>query len=183
MTLLQKTCALLPAAPLLLVYALLETPVPISNVYCCISNDQPNALRPLSFTPCIFFAPPTGRSRSSSAPFMGGRGSSSVFRISEMAYGRGITIFYRSCDWFLSGNLKRRSWRNQWRGRDDRFFCWTYLEKLTAVLCLEAWGEKSQILIANYNFLDAFYNYQYSFHFSIIMHISNNQKNYRNIQK
>lgn len=93
MTLLQKTCALLLAAPLLLVYALLETPVPISNVYCCISNDQPNALRPLSFTPCIFFAPPTGRSRSPSAPFAGGRGYSLIFRISKMAYGHGINDF------------------------------------------------------------------------------------------
>lgn len=58
-----------------------------------------------------------------SSPFAAGRGSCSVFRISEMAYGCWITIFYRSCDWFLSGNLKRRSsWRNQWRGRYDRFF-------------------------------------------------------------
>lgn len=41
MTLLQKTCAFArPRAASLVVSALLKAPVPISNVYCCISNDR-----------------------------------------------------------------------------------------------------------------------------------------------
>jgi len=158
MTLLQKTCALLPATPLLLVYALLEAPVPISNVYCCISNDQPNALRPLSSAPCIFFAPPTGRSPS--APFAEGRRSSSVFRISEMAYGCGITIFYRS--WLISlrkfkASVKSTVWAASWASFAQRAWInWLsyYVSK---------WHEERNKLVTNYSHLDTIINVQFIF--------------------
>ena len=56
MTLLQKTCAFArPRAASLVVSALLKAPVPISNVYCCISNDR---VSQSCATPVFFLQPP-----------------------------------------------------------------------------------------------------------------------------
>lgn len=80
-------------------------------------------------------------------------GSSLLFRISEMAYRRGI--FYRSSDRFLLENLKNR--RNQWRGQHGRSFRATWLSKSIRWMFFLRRGLKNQTLITNYNLFSRYY--------------------------
>lgn len=84
MTLLQKTCAFArPRAASLVVSALLKAPVPISNVYCCISNDR------VSQSCATLFFPPHHWTSSQRRPF-----SARVFFLHHVTLYICVTVRY-----------------------------------------------------------------------------------------